>query len=158
MSQIIGDIKVADTLDQQPKTIASNESVDIKIVDRVKDGKGTPAETTNVCLNTPAKSQRTIMDVKSEIEAKRKVHQELKAKAQERQTKQDTDMKHPEGTKGESKSTQKFDTEETKKPKPNIRGDKVSVLTPKAKVDAKPTQGNIPTAGTKHHSMTDEQF
>jgi hypothetical protein len=86
MSQIIGDIKVADTLDQQPKTIDSNESVDVKVSDRVKDGKGTTTETTNVCLNTPAKPQRTIMDVKSEIEAKRKVHQGLKAKAQERQT------------------------------------------------------------------------
>ena len=102
MSQIIGDIKVADTLDQQPKTIASNEPVGVKIADRVKDGKGTPSETTNVCLNTPAKSQRTITDVKSEIEAKRKVHQELKAKAQERQTKQDSDMKHTEETKGET--------------------------------------------------------
>ena len=102
MSQIIGDIKVADTLDQQPKTIDSNESIDVKIVDRVKDGKGTPSETINACLNTPAKSQRTIMDVKSEIEAKRKVHQELKTKAQERQTKQDSDMKHTEETKGET--------------------------------------------------------
>ena len=90
MNKIIADIKVADTLDQQPMTINSNKSADVKGNDRVKDGKGTTPETTSVCLNTPAKSQRTNLDVKSEIEAKRKVHKELKDKAQERQPKQDS--------------------------------------------------------------------
>jgi hypothetical protein len=84
MSKIISDFKVADTPDQPTNTINSNIPADVIVEGKVNDGTRTNTPTTTNYLNTPAKSHRTIMDVKSEIEAKRKVHQEIKAKAQER--------------------------------------------------------------------------